>query len=134
MLSELVRVTRLGGRIGIIVRSLDLPRWINAALSPGLRAKVDAPGQGDVAPAGCADASLYQRFRRAGLVGLTCFSQLASVDASQPSHMAITKRSILATLTEEESAEWEAAVAQAEAEGTFFIARPYHCAVGMKPP
>lgn len=95
---------------------------------------MDAPGQGDVAPAGCADASLYQRFRRAGLVGLTCFSQLASVDASQPSHIAITKRSILATLTEEESAEWEAAVAQAEAEGTFFIARPYHCAVGMKPP
>ena len=133
MLSELVRVTRPGGRIGVIVRSLDMPRWINAALSPGLRAKVDAPGQGDVAPAGCADASLYQRFQQAGLVDLTCFSQLASVDASQPSHIAITKRSILATLTEEERAEWEAAVAQAEAAGTFFIARPHHCAVGMKP-
>jgi hypothetical protein len=43
------------------------------------------------------------------------------------------KRSSLAALTEEESAEWEAAVAQAEAEGTFFIAMPHHCAVGIKP-
>jgi SAM-dependent methyltransferase len=133
MLSELVRVTRPGGRIGAIVRSLDMPPWTNAALSPGVRAKVDAPGRGDVATAGCADASLYQRFRRAGLVALVCFSQLASVDASQPSRIAIMKRGFLATLTKEESAEWEAAVAQAEAEGTFFIAMPHHCAVGMKP-
>ena len=133
MLSELVRVTRPGGRIGAIVRSLDLPRWTNAAFSPRLQAKVDAPGQGDVAPAGCADASLYRRFRRAGLLELTCFAQWACIDASQPSHMGIFKRSILATLMEEEIAEWEAAVAQADAEGTFFSTRPYHCAVGVKP-
>ena len=47
--------------------------------------------------------------------------------------MGIFKRSILATLMEEEIAEWEAAVAQAEAEGTCFSTRPYHCAVGVKP-
>jgi SAM-dependent methyltransferase len=134
MLSELVRVTRPGGRIGAIVRSLDIPPWTNAPLSPGVRAKVDAPGRGDVAPAGCADASLYQRFLRAGLVGLVCFSQLASVDASHPARIAVLKRMSLAALTEEESAEWAAAVAQAEAEGTFFIAMPHHCAVGIKPP
>jgi precorrin-6B methylase 2 len=50
MLSELVRVTRPGGRIAAMVRSLDMPWWINAALSPALRGKVDAPGKGDVAP------------------------------------------------------------------------------------
>lgn len=133
MLSELVRVTRPGGRIGAIVRSVDMPTWTNAALSPGVRAKVDIPGRGDVAPGGCADASLYQRFRRAGLVGLTCFSQWASVDAYQPSRIAGLKRTIFASLTPEEGAEWEAAVAEAEANGTFFIATPHHCAVGIKP-
>ena len=134
MLSELVRVTRPGGRIAAIVRSLDMPWWINAALSLSVRAKVDAPGRGDVAPAGCADASLYERFRRAGLVGLTCFSQLTSVDATQVSRIAVLKQMILASLTEEERVEWESAVAQADANGTFFIATPHHCAVGIKPP
>src|ERR1700730_14280383 len=134
MLSELVRVTRPGGRIAAIVRSLDMPPWTNAAFSPAVRAKVDIPGRGDVAPRGCADASLYERFRRAGLVGLTCFSQLASVDASQASRIAVMKQRILASLTKEESAEWKAAVAQAEADGTFFISTPHHCAVGIKPP
>jgi hypothetical protein len=43
------------------------------------------------------------------------------------------KQRILGSLTEEESAEWESAVAQAEADGTFFIATPHHCAVGVKP-
>jgi SAM-dependent methyltransferase len=132
-LAELVRITRPGGRIAAIVRSLDMPPWTNAALRPAVRAKVDAPGRGDVAPAGCADASLYERFRRAGLVGLTCFSQLASVDASQASRIAVMKQRILGSLTEEESAEWESAVAHAEADGTFFIATPHHCAVGVKP-
>src|SRR6202040_531839 len=134
MLSELVRVTRPGGRIAAIVRSLDMPPWTNAAFSPAVRARVDIPGRGDVAPGGCADATLYERFRRAGLVGLTCFSQLASVDASQASRIAVMKQRILASLTEEESAEWKAAVAQAEADGTFFISTPHHCAVGIKPP
>jgi hypothetical protein len=133
MLSELVRVTRPGGRIAVIVRSLDMPPWTNAALSPAVRAKVDVPGRGDVAASGCADASLYQRFRRAGLVSLTCFSQLAAVDASQASRIAVMKQRIRTSLTEEEGAEWESAVAQAEADGTFFIATPHHCAVGSKP-
>ena len=134
MLSELVRVTRPGGRIAAIVRSLDMPPWTNAAFSPAVRAKVDIPGRGDVASGGCADTSLYERFRRAGLVGLTCFSQLASVDASQASRLAVMKERILASLTEEESADWKAAVAQAEAAGTFFISTPHHCAAGTKPP
>jgi hypothetical protein len=133
MLSELVRVTRPGGRIAAIVRSLDMPWWTNAALSPTVRAKVDAPGRGDVALAGCADASLYERFRRVGLVGLKCFSQLASVDASQVSRLTVLKQLILASLTEEERAEWGSAVSQAEANGTFFIATPHHCALGIKP-
>ena len=30
--------------------------------------------------------------------------------------------------------EWKAGMAQAVSEGTYFIAQPFHCAVGTKPP
>ena len=32
-----------GGRIGIIVRAIDMPFWVNPPLDPVLKAKVDAP-------------------------------------------------------------------------------------------
>ena len=74
MLAELLRVTRPGGRIAAVVRSLDMPWWVNVPLSPALRAKVDRPGFIGTAgadQAGCADASLYRRFSAAGLTNLT---------------------------------------------------------------
>ena len=40
---------------------------------------------------------------------------------------------VLAALSPEEGQEWRAAAAQAEAEGTYLWADPYHCAVGTKP-
>jgi hypothetical protein len=40
MLAELVRVTRPGGRIGAIVRALDLPWCPNLPLSLTLRTRV----------------------------------------------------------------------------------------------
>jgi hypothetical protein len=39
----------------------------------------------------------------------------------------------LAALDPAETAAWRAAVAAAERDGTFFIAQPFHCAVGVKP-
>jgi hypothetical protein len=35
-------------------------------------------------------------------------------------------------LKPEEVNEWRKAIAQADVEGTFFIAQPFHCAVGTK--
>src|SRR5438445_13586091 len=39
MLSEIVRVTRPGGRVGSTVRAIDMPFWVNLPLDPALKAK-----------------------------------------------------------------------------------------------
>ena len=62
------------------------------------------------------------------------FCSSSQSKSETPGFIRLGDRFSLATLTKEERAEWEAAVAQAEAEGTFFIATPHHCAVGIKPP
>jgi ubiquinone/menaquinone biosynthesis C-methylase UbiE len=135
MLAELIRVTRPGGRIAAIVRSLDLPPWANLPISAPLRAKVDKPGLigAGVAADGCADASLYRRFHAAGLTELKCFPQLVAITPAEVSRFTISQQQILATLTAEEAAEWRSAAERAEAAGTFFIATGHHCAVGTKP-
>jgi hypothetical protein len=80
MLAEIVRVTRPGERIGMVVRAVDMPLWVNLPLDPALKAKVDDPNViGGVAPKGVADASLYRRLTALGLTGLKCFPQPVSV-------------------------------------------------------
>ncbi len=134
MLSEIVRVTRPGGRIGVVVRAIDMPFWVNLPLEPALKAKVDAPGiiGGGMAPRGCADASLYRRFHTLGLIALQCFPQLVSVVPGQP-RLERYHQQVLAALSPSEAETWRQAVARAEGDGTFFIAQTYHCAVGTKP-
>ena len=137
MLAELLRVTRPGGRIAAVVRSLDMPWWVNVPLSPALRAKVDRPGFIGTAgadQAGCADASLYRRFSAAGLTNLTFLPQLVAVTPGiEPARLAAFESQVVAGLTAEETVEWHAGAAAAKADGTFFIASPFHCAVGTKP-
>jgi len=43
MLAEFVRVTKPGGKVAIVVRSTDMPRWVNLRLSNELKKKVEAP-------------------------------------------------------------------------------------------
>ena len=134
MLSEIVRVTRPGGRVGITVRAIDMPFWVNLPLDPALKAKVDAPGiiGGGAAPKGVADMSLYRRLAALGLTGLKCFPQLVSVVPGSE-RIERYQQQILAALTPAEAETWHQAVAAAKADGTFFIAQAYHCAVGTKP-
>jgi ubiquinone/menaquinone biosynthesis C-methylase UbiE len=133
MLAELVRVAKHGGRIGTVVRSIDIPLWINLRLSPPLKSKVEdrALIGGNVQEKGCADASLYRRMRQAGLADVKMLPQWAShTDGERLQHM---HDRIAATLTPEELREWRKAVAAAQADGSYFIAEPFHCAVGTKP-
>jgi hypothetical protein len=134
MLSEIVRVTRPGGRIGITVRAIDMPFWVNLPLEPALKAKVDAPGVigGGMAPNGVADMSLYRRLAALGLTDLKCLPQLVAVVPGQP-RLERYQQQILAALSPAEAAAFNAAVAEGRRDGTFFIAQAYHCAVGTKP-
>jgi hypothetical protein len=121
--------------VAAIVRAVDMPRWVNLPLSASLKAKVDAPRLivAGVGPQGCADTSLYRRFAMAGLNRLTAFPQLVTVTSAEPLRLAGQQQQLLATLSPDEALEWRQAVAHAEAEDTFFIAQPHHCAVGTKP-
>jgi SAM-dependent methyltransferase len=134
MLAEIVRVTRPGGRIGIIVRAIDMPFWVNLPLDAALKAKVDAPNMigGGVAAKGVADASLYRRLAALGLRSLRCFPQLVPVVPGSE-RIERYQQQILARLTPAEAVAWHHAVTAAERDGTFFIAQPYHCAVATKP-
>jgi ubiquinone/menaquinone biosynthesis C-methylase UbiE len=133
MLAEMVRVTKRGGRVAVVGHAHDMARWVNLPLRAELKTKVEAPGWADEGghPLGCDDASLYQRVHQAGLTQISRFPQLATFD--DRSRLQMLQASILPTLSPDEAKEWRAAVAQAEAEGTFFIATPFHCAVGTKP-
>jgi ubiquinone/menaquinone biosynthesis C-methylase UbiE len=131
MLAEFVRVTKPGGRVAIIVRSIDMSRWVNLQLPAELKKKVEAPQllAGNVQENGCADASLYGRMRQAGLVQVKMIPQLAS--HAEGERLQYMEDRIVAALSAAEIEQWRAAMARAK--DTFFIAEPFHCAVGTKP-
>src|SRR5438067_12620013 len=119
MLAELIRVTRPGGRIGVIVRAVDMPGWVNLPVSQAIKAKVEPPGLfgAGVVPGGCADASLYRRFRAVGLTVVGLFPQLTAL-APDDARLAMFRQQAASVLNADETEEWHRAVAQADAEGT----------------
>ena len=132
MMAEMVRVTRPGGRVGVVVRAVDMPMLPNFQLSDELRAKAASARFGGVEERGCADASLYRRFHEAGLAQVKMFPQLGVVTAADQPYIQLVQDFILATLNPDEAEVWRQSVARSEADSTFFIATPYHCAVGTK--
>ena len=117
----------------MVVRADDRPFLVNLPPRADLKTKVEASGGARPGPGerGCGDASLYRRFHQAGLAQVKMLPQLEA-NYDRP-NVQFLEGQILPALSPEEVKEWRAAVAQAEAEGTFFIARPFHCAVGTKP-
>jgi ubiquinone/menaquinone biosynthesis C-methylase UbiE len=132
LLAEMVRVTKPRGRVAVVARAIDMPRFSHLPLSADLKAKVEAP-MGTKEVKGCADASLYRRIHKAGLTQIKMLPQLAIFDRSEPTILDFMQNDILAKLTAEEAWEWQTARAQAETEGTFFMTWPHHCTVGTKP-
>jgi SAM-dependent methyltransferase len=131
-IAEMVRVTRPGGRIGVVVRAIDLPQWWNLELPAAIKAKAEIPPQ-SVAPGGVAGASLYARTRRAGLVDLVAFPTLATLDDPDGPIWRYREDHVLSQLSPEETAAWHAARAAANAQGLLMQAHALHCAVATKP-
>ena len=131
MLAELVRVTKPGGRVAVMVRAIDIPLVVNAPLRSELKTKAQTP-RGFVGAQGCADASLYRRFHQAGLTHVQMWPQFAASDRPETPQAQFAHGAILGALTVEEASEWHAGMAEAVADGTYFIAQPFHCAVGIK--
>jgi len=132
MLAELVRVAKPGGRVAVMVRAIDIPLVVNVPLRPELKTKAQTH-RGFVGAEGCADASLYRRLHQAVLTDVRMFPQFAALEQSDTPQAQFAHGAILGALSADETQEWHAGMAQAVADGSYFIAQPFHCAVGTKP-
>jgi SAM-dependent methyltransferase len=130
-LAELVRVVRPGGRVGVIVRAIDMPQWWHLDVPDTIRRKVDVPPQ-SVGANGVADASLYRRMRTAGLTGLRGFPSLITLDLPDGPIWRYREDHVLTLLDTAETAIWRAAADAARQDGLLFQSHPMHCAVGVR--
>ena len=132
MLAEMIRVTRPGGTVAVMTRSVDLPVMWNLPLPHELKTRVEAPLH-SVGEKGCADASLYQRFARSSLTGIRGFPHYMAIDGVDTLLWRHYEPQALQLLSERETRLWNEAKIRAAAEGTAIFARPHHCAIGIKP-
>jgi ubiquinone/menaquinone biosynthesis C-methylase UbiE len=131
-IAEMKRVVKPGGRIGIVVRAIDMPQWWNLTLPSDIVEKIVVPPQ-SVAAKGVADASLYKRMRDGGLVDLTCFPSLITLDRPEGPIWRYREDHVLSLLSGEQLPVWRNTRDAAERAGLLFMAHPMHCAVGVKP-
>ncbi len=133
VLAEMIRVTRPGGTVGVIVRAKDIPYFVNLPLDDNLKAKIQHPSAhgSNAADDGCADASLYRRFQASTLTNVKMFPYLAAFN--EDFAIDIFQGAVGQILGQAEKEALQEACAQARTDGTFIWSYPHHCAVGKKP-
>lgn len=131
-ISELRRVVKPGGAVGIIVRAIDVPQWWSLDVPEAILARAIEPPQ-SVGEAGVADKSLYARMLRAGLTELKPFPALVTLDRPGNSVWRYREDHLLSLLTADEQAAWRVACEAATRQGTLFQSHAMHCAVALKP-
>ncbi|MEZ5854691.1 MAG: methyltransferase domain-containing protein [Hyphomicrobiaceae bacterium] len=129
---EMMRVTRPAGRIGIIVRAIDMPQWWSMDLDPALSERANKPPP-SVAPLGVADKRLYAMMRQAGLQDLVIFPQLVTLDRPGGTIWRYREDHVLSQLDATERARWQELAKAATSTTGNVQAHPMHCAVGTKP-
>jgi ubiquinone/menaquinone biosynthesis C-methylase UbiE len=133
MLSEMMRVTRPGGRVAIVVRAADMAWWTNLALDPQQLARIASAPSAGAAAQGCADASLYRRFQSSGLSDLHLGPQLGTNRPEDGAELlSAFTRIVLQNVDPADAAECRTLLAHAVDENTLLWAQPFHCAVGTK--
>ncbi len=131
-LRELLRVVKPGGRVGVIVRAIDMPFLWNVNVPDDLKRKIElAPAL--IGPKGVADRRLYTSMSKAGFTDLTCFPMLSSFDQISGPFWTYLESRLLSGLTSNEVDVFRGAAAQARAAGVLFCSCPHHCVVGRKP-
>ena len=116
-----------------IVRGDDWPALFALPLPPDVQTKAGRAVGGGADVRGCADSSLYRRFRAVGLMQVRTFPQFAVYDDPDSIMVRHYQSRILGVLTPDEANQWQRAVAETGAQGAFLLAAPHHCAIGTKP-
>ena len=127
-MAELTRVTKPGGRVAVLVRSLDMPPLTNVDLPEDVLNKVrQGLNFAGVSPGGCADGSLYRLFAEAGLKDIHVIPQYNTTAHQLP--FTIGRMADHLTPVEKQLVDEK----RAALGDTFFVAMPFHSAVGTKP-
>ena len=132
MLKEMVRVVNPGGRVGVIVRAIDMGNVCTIPAGAAILDRVLVPYQ-SVTENGCADASLYRRFLSSGLEDLRFFPHYLTLRDPYGAAWAYRESYFLAQFNESETRAWIVAKLAAIDDGSFLFASGLHCAVGTKP-
>lgn len=131
-IAEMQRVVKPGGRVGIVVRAIDMPQMWNFDVPPAIAARAGEPPQ-SVAATGIADRSLYARMLGGGLVDLVALPTLVTLDNPGSNIWRYREDYMVAQLSSAELADWMQARNAAAEGGWLFHAHGMHCAVARKP-